>query len=111
MIERLYLREHFSFKDCELHFVPGLIAFTGPSGAGKSVLMQAILSLFGFSDAKALLIEATVLHKLDMEAYGIVNEPANVFKLMRSKTTRYFKILKIFLKRVSMNSPKSFLAT
>ncbi|WP_331775760.1 chromosome segregation protein SMC [Sulfurospirillum sp. 1612] len=110
MIERLYLREHFSFKDCELHFAPGLIAFTGPSGAGKSVLMQAILSLFGFSDAKALLIEATVLHQLDMEAYGIVNEPANVFKLMRSKTTRYFVNSQNISKKSINELSKNFLS-
>ncbi|MDX1807916.1 MAG: AAA family ATPase [Sulfurospirillaceae bacterium] len=90
MIERIYLKEHFSFKDCELNFENGLIAFTGPSGAGKSVLMQAILSLFGYSDAYAEIIEATVSHELDMDEYGIVSEDVNVFKLMKSKSTRYF---------------------
>jgi len=110
MIERLYLKEHFSFKDCELNFASGLIAFTGPSGAGKSVLMQAILSLFGFSDAKALLIEATVLGELDMSAYGIAREPVNVFKLMRAKTTRYFVNSQNISKKSINELSKNFLS-
>lgn len=90
MIERLYLKKHFSFKDCELNFENGLIAFTGPSGAGKSVLMQAILSLFGYSDTDAELIEATISQGLDMSEYGVLSEDVNIFKLMKAKSTRYF---------------------
>ncbi|MCF6172617.1 MAG: chromosome segregation protein SMC [Campylobacteraceae bacterium] len=90
MIERLYIKDHFSFKECELSFCKGLIAFTGPSGAGKSVLMQALLSLFGYGDANASLIEASVIKDLNMEKFGIQNDEVNVFRLIKSKTARYF---------------------
>ncbi len=90
MIERLYIKAHFSFKECELNLQDGLIAFTGPSGAGKSVLMQAILSLFGYSEANASVIEATISNEIDMSEFGIVSDEVNVFKLMKSKSTRYF---------------------
>ncbi len=90
MIERLYIKAHFSFKECELNFSKGLIAFTGPSGAGKSILMQALLSLFGYGDANASLVEASIVKKLDMEEFGIENDEVNVFKLIKTKTARYF---------------------
>ncbi len=90
MIERIYLKEHFSFNQCELNFKPGLIAFTGASGAGKSVLMQAVLSLFGYGDASASLIEASVIKDIDMDEFGIENDEVNIFKLIKTKTARYF---------------------
>jgi len=90
MIERLYLKEHFSFNQCELNFKPGLIAFTGASGAGKSVLMQALLSLFGYGDASASLIEASVVKDIDMSEFGIYSDEVNIFKLVKTKTARYF---------------------
>ncbi len=90
MIERFFLKEHFSFDQCDLNFKNGLITFTGPSGAGKSVLMQTLLSLFGYGDASAKLVEATVCENLNLEDYGIENEEINIFRLVKSKTTRYF---------------------
>jgi len=90
VIERLYIKEHFSFGDCELNFKDGLIAFTGPSGAGKSVLMQALLSLFGYGEADAALIEATVVKQIDMDDFGMRNEEINIFKLVKSRSARYF---------------------
>jgi len=90
VIERLFIKEHFSFNQCELNFENGLIAFTGPSGAGKSVLMEALLSLFGYGDAGASLIEATVVKNIDMMDCGIENEDVNIFRLAKSKTARYF---------------------
>ncbi|MFK5882078.1 MAG: AAA family ATPase [Sulfurospirillum sp.] len=90
MIERLCLKEHFSFGSCELNFKEGLVAFTGPSGAGKSVLMQALLSLFGYGDASASLIEANIAKHMDMDDFGVQSEEVNIFKLVKSKTSRYF---------------------
>jgi len=90
VIERLYIKNHFSFRECELQFESGLIAFTGPSGAGKSVLMQALLSLFGYGDANASLIEASVVKEMDLEEFGIQSDEINIFKLIKSKTARYF---------------------
>jgi DNA repair protein RecN (Recombination protein N) len=90
MIERVLIRNHLSFKECELSFDKGLIAFSGPSGAGKSVLMQALLSLFGFYDANASLVEAVVTKNLDLQRYGLEDDEPNVFKLIKDKSTRYF---------------------
>ncbi len=90
MIERLYLSEHFSFGTCELNFKEGLVAFTGPSGAGKSVLIQALLSLFGYGDTNAALVEATVAKHIDMDDFGVQGEDVNIFRLVKSKSTRYF---------------------
>jgi DNA repair protein RecN (Recombination protein N) len=90
MIERLLVKNHLSFERCELEFSQGLIAFTGPSGAGKSVLMQALLSLFGFCESDASLIEAIVDKNLNLSSYGLEEEEPNVFKLIKDKNTRYF---------------------
>lgn len=90
MIERLLIKNQLSFEECDLEFTHGLIAFTGPSGAGKSVLMQAVLSLFGHSEANASLVEATVTKKLDLESFGLESDEPNIFKYIKSKSTRYF---------------------
>lgn len=90
MIERLLIKNQLSFEECDLEFTNGLIAFTGPSGAGKSVLMQAVLSLFGHSEANASLVEATVAKKLELESFGLESDEPNIFKYIKSKSTRYF---------------------
>ncbi len=120
MIERLYIKEHFSFDECELNFKNGLIAFTGPSGAGKSVLMQALLSLFGYGDVNASLVEVTVDKNIDMRDFGIENEEINVFRLAKIKTARYFinsqnisrkninKISKQFINYLSVKDNEEF---
>ena len=90
MIERLLLKNHVSFKEVDLSFQPGLIAFTGPSGAGKSVLMHAFLALFGFVESDATLIEAVVDGALDLDEIGVVAEEPNVIKYMKNKSARYF---------------------
>lgn len=53
MIKKFFLENYLSFEKVDLEFKKGLIVFTGASGAGKSILINAILSLFGNSDAKA----------------------------------------------------------
>ncbi|MDD3324102.1 MAG: chromosome segregation protein SMC [Sulfurospirillaceae bacterium] len=90
MIERLYLKNHLSFKECELFFSGGLIAFTGPSGAGKSVFMQALLSLFGYVDAYADVVEATLEEEIDVEPFGIEKDSPTVLKMLKGKSARYF---------------------
>ena len=90
MIERFYLKEHFSFGECEFKFKGGLIAFTGPSGAGKSVFMQALLSLFGYEEASASIAEVDIAHSANLEEFGIKGEDIDIFRLVKSKTTRYF---------------------
>ena len=90
MIERLHVKNQLSFKDVNVCFGEGLIAFTGPSGAGKSVFMQAVLSLFGQSDANASSVEAVVTDKINLEEFGLQSDDVNVFKYTKEKSTRYF---------------------
>jgi DNA repair protein RecN (Recombination protein N) len=90
MIERLSVKNQLSFEECDLKFGEGLIAFTGPSGAGKSVFMQAILSLFGHGEPNASSVEATLTDKIDLEEFGLESDEINVFKYIKSKSTRYF---------------------
>ncbi len=72
MINRFYLKDYLSFEEIDLEFQTGLTVFTGASGTGKSILMSAILSLFGNSDAKATVSEVSI-DKLDIknEEYDI----------------------------------------
>lgn len=90
MIERLHVKNQLSFKEVDVCFSEGLIAFTGPSGAGKSVFMQAILSLFGKSDTNASSVEALVTDKIDLEKFGLQSDDINIFKYTKDKSTRYF---------------------
>lgn len=90
MIESLYIKNQLSFEKCDLKFGEGLIAFTGPSGAGKSVFMQAILSLFGHTEANASSVEAVITDKINLDEFGLESDEVNVFKYIKSKSTRYF---------------------
>ncbi|MBN2964750.1 AAA family ATPase [Sulfurospirillum sp. T05] len=90
MIERLLVKDHLSFKEADLTFAPGLIAFTGPSGAGKSVLMRAFLALFGFQESDATLLEAALNGPLALEEVGIEAEEPNVLRCVKQKSVRYF---------------------
>jgi len=90
MIERLHVKNQLSFKEVDVRFGKGLIAFTGPSGAGKSVFMQAILSLFGQSEANASSVEAVITDKIELEEFGLQSDDINIFKYTKEKSTRYF---------------------
>lgn len=90
MIERLLIKNHLSFAECDIEFSKGLVVFSGPSGAGKSVLMQGLLSLFGYGDVHADVIEAVVNQTLGLEAFGFEEEEPNIFKFLKAKNARYF---------------------
>ena len=90
MIERLFIKNHLSFTECDIEFGKGLVVFSGPSGAGKSVLMQGLLSLFGYGDVHADVIEAVMSQKLGLEAFGFEEEEPNIFKFLKAKNARYF---------------------
>ncbi len=109
MIERLYVKNQLSFKEVDVNFSEGLIAFTGPSGAGKSVFMQAILSLFGQSEANANSVEAIVTDKIDLEKFGIQSDDINIFKYTKEKATRYFINTQSVSKKSMSEISKSFL--
>lgn len=91
MIERIFIKDYLSFKNVELEFGNGLIAFTGASGAGKSLLMNALLSLFGIKDVDAKSIEVILNMPLDnLENIGIENEEINILRFIKEKKARYF---------------------
>ena len=90
MIERLLLKNHLSFESCDIEFTSGLVVFTGPSGAGKSVLMQGLLALFGYAEAHADVMEATLNDTLNLESFGFDEESPNIFKFLKAKSGRYF---------------------
>ena len=109
MIERLHVKNQLSFKDVDLSFTQGLIAFTGPSGAGKSVFMQAILSLFGQAEANASSVEATITDKIELEEFGLQNDDVNIFKYVKEKSTRYFINTQSVSKKSMFQISNSFL--
>ncbi len=91
MINRFYLKDYLSFKEVDLEFQKGLIVFSGASGAGKSILMEAILGLFGRSDAKAQIGEIT-LEGLNFQNESYMIEKNDEFTIKQTTTskTRYF---------------------
>jgi DNA repair protein RecN (Recombination protein N) len=103
------VKNQLSFKEVDVNFSEGLIAFTGPSGAGKSVFMQAILSLFGQSEASASSVEAVITDKIDLEKFGIQSDDINVFKYTKEKATRYFINTQSVSKKSMSEISKSFL--
>ncbi|MBL0686506.1 MAG: AAA family ATPase [Sulfurospirillum sp.] len=109
MIERLVVKNQLSFKEVDVSFSDGLIAFTGSSGAGKSILMQSILSLFGQCDANANSVEAIVNEKINLEEFGLQSEDINIFKYIKSKSTRYFINTESISKKSMTKISSSFL--
>ena len=90
MIESLLIKEHLGFKEVDIEFEKGLVVFSGASGAGKSVLMRSFLSLFGFTDSVATLIDASLDAELNLEEIGIESESPNVVRCAKQKSVRYF---------------------
>lgn len=90
-LKRFYAKELVGFVDVELEFEGGLSVFTGASGSGKSVLMEGILSVFGYKDPKALSAEAEVDARLSaLEDIGIESEDINTFRYLKKDKARYF---------------------
>lgn len=89
-IQRLYLKELLTFDESELEFDPGLIVLTGPSGAGKSVLMQSVLSGFGYGSSEARVCEVTLTKpkKINSEAYDLDEEL--VIRSLKKDRTRFY---------------------
>lgn len=109
VIERFLLKNHLSFAQCELEFSKGLIVFTGPSGAGKSVLMQGVLSLFGYGEAYADVMEMSIDQHLGLEAFGFAEENPNSIKFLKAKSGRYFINTQTISKKGMMELSRTFL--
>lgn len=89
-IHRLYLKELLTFDEVELEFDPGLIVLTGPSGAGKSVLMQSVLSSFGYggSDARVCEVNFEKPERLHSQEYEL-NEELVIRSLKKDRVRFY----------------------
>ena len=90
MIERLYLKELLSFGEVKIEFDPRLIVLSGASGAGKSVLMQSILSSFGYGGAEARVCEVTLSKppSIDSEIYELGDEL--VIRSLKKDRSRFY---------------------
>ena len=108
MLERIYIKNYLTFKEAELEFDNGLIVFSGPSGAGKSILMRAILSIFGYFDAKASLSEAVLNYEIDLEKYGLENDEEIIFKQIKKNKNRYFINHQIVSKKIVKKISEEF---
>ena len=111
MIERVYLKNHLTFKEVELSFQRnnGLMVFTGPSGAGKSVLIQGILAIFAYFDANAELSEALIDDRIDLEEYGIEVEDEIIFRQIKKEKTRYFINSQVVSKKTAKKLASNFI--
>ena len=90
MIERLYLKELLSFDEVKLEFDSGLIVLTGPSGAGKSVLMQSILSSFGYTGADSKLCEVTLTKPKALESDIYELDDELVIRSLKKDRARFY---------------------
>ena len=108
MIERLYVKNQLSFKACDIAFQKGLIVFTGPSGAGKSVLMQGLLSLFGYGEPMADVMECSIERELGLNAFGFEEASPNIFKYIKTKSARYFVNEQSISKKGMMELSRTF---
>jgi len=90
MVKRLYLKDLILFDKVELELDRGLVVLSGASGAGKSVLINAILSSFGYTTAEAKVCEICIDRptKLSSEAYSLEDEI--VVKSIRRDKVRYY---------------------
>ena len=90
MVHRVYLRELIVFKEVELELEKGLIVFSGASGAGKSVLMNAILSSFGYGMAKARVCEVSIDRPKGLKSEAYEFEDEIVIKSIKRDKIRYY---------------------
>lgn len=90
MLNRAYIKDLISFNEVELELDKGLIVLSGPSGAGKSILMNAMLSSFGYVSAEASVCEVAINKptKLESDAYELEEEMT--LKVLKKEKVRYY---------------------
>ncbi len=108
MIYKVFMRENVGFKDAALDIERGLTVFTGLSGAGKSVLFRGILSAFGLVESEAKFVELHLDDELNLRDFGIENEDANTFKMLKDKSAKYFVNNQSIAKRALATLSKGF---
>ena len=89
MIKRVYIKDYLNLCDVELEFDRGLNVFSGASGAGKSIFMSALLSAFGFGEAKSSLIELN-LTNLTLPQEFLSDDDEILLKQIKKDKTRFF---------------------
>jgi len=90
VVHRVYLRDLISFKEVELELERGLVVFSGASGAGKSVLMNAILSSFGYGMVKARVCEVSIDRPKGLKSETYEFEDEIVIKSIKRDKIRYY---------------------
>ncbi len=90
MVHRVYLRDLISFKEVELELERGLVVFSGASGAGKSVLMNAILSSFGYGMVKARVCEVSIDRPKGLKSEAYEFEDEIIIKSIKRDKIRYY---------------------
>ncbi len=90
MVHRVYLRDLILFKEIELELERGLVVFSGASGAGKSILMNAILSSFGYGMAKARVCEVSIDRPKGLKSEAYEFEDEIVIKSIKRDKIRYY---------------------
>lgn len=109
LIDRFYLKDCLTFKEVDIEFDKNLIVFSGASGAGKSVLLNAMLSLFGFKESQATTMEAALSKDLALDEYGIESDDPNVFRFSKAKNSRYFINNQLISKKILSKISKDFI--
>ena len=89
MIKRVYIKDYLNLCDIELEFDKGLNVFSGASGAGKSIFMSALLSAFGFGEAKSSLIELNVTNFILPQEF-LSDDDEILLKQIKKDKTRFF---------------------
>ncbi|MGP1561994.1 MAG: AAA family ATPase [Helicobacteraceae bacterium] len=87
MIERILIKDAPVFDTLELSPCAGLNIISGASGAGKSVLLECVLSLFGYAEAQAGLVEASIG---GFESDSELVEDENILRCTKKEKLRYF---------------------
>jgi len=89
MVNRVFLKNLISFTEVEVELEKGLVVLSGPSGAGKSLLMNTILSTFGYGSAEAALCEVLVTKPRNLKSELFELEEEITLRSIKKEKVRY----------------------
>ena len=90
MFNRVYIKSLISFDEVELELEKGLVVISGPSGAGKSLLMNSILSSFGYGGVEASLCEISIDRPLNLKSEVYAFEDEITLKVLKKEKARHY---------------------